>query len=77
MFTLPLKPTIVFLCSMMFIIPLMPSGLYFAEGLVINSIDFIAVEGICFNNCAVGMLDNLPSTMTRTFWFPRKLISPV
>ena len=40
----------------------MPSGSYLADGLVINSTDFMALEGICFNNCAVGILENFVST---------------
>ena len=67
----------VFLCKIILISPLIPSGLYLAEGFVINSIDLIAVEGICFNNCAVGIFDSFPSTMTLTFEFPLRLISPV
>ena len=74
---LPLKPMLVFLCRMILIIPLIPSGLYFAEGLVINSICLMDVEGICFNNWATGTLLNLPSTITRTFSLPLKLILPL
>ena len=55
----------------------MPSGLYFAEGFVISSILFIDVEGICFNNCAAATLVGFPSTKTRTFSFPRRLILPL
>ena len=55
----------------------MPSGLYLADGLVINSILLIEDDGICLSNCSAGILDNLPSTITLTFWLPRKLIDPV
>ncbi len=49
--TLPqLKPTIVFLCNTILIIPLIPSGSYLADGLVINSTDFMALDGICLSN---------------------------
>ena len=51
----------------MLMIPLIPSGLYFADGLVISSIAFIADDG---------MLDSFPSTMTGTFSLPRRLIAP-
>ena len=47
---LPLKPSIVFLYNTILINPLIPSGLYFAEGFVISSIDLMAVEGICFKS---------------------------
>jgi len=60
----------------MLMIPLIPSGLYFADGLVISSIAFIADDGICLSNCAAGMLDSFPSTMTGTFSLPRRLIAP-
>ena len=58
-------------------IPLIPSGLYLAEGLVINSICLIDAEGICCNNCSMETLEGLPSTKTRTLLFPRMLISLV
>ena len=54
----------------------MPSGLYLAEGFVMSSMDLIAEEGICFSNCAAGILEILPSTSTRTFSLPRKLMAP-
>ena len=38
---------------------------------------FIDVDGICFNNWLAGMLVGLPSTKTRTFSLPRKLMLPV
>ncbi|MNE29999.1 hypothetical protein D3C80_1234960 [compost metagenome] len=50
LFILPLKPILAFLFKTIFIIPLIPSGLYLADGLVINSICLIEVEGICCNN---------------------------
>ena len=49
-FMLPLYPELLFLFKITLIIPDIPSGLYFAEGLVINSICFIDDEGICCNN---------------------------
>ena len=76
-FIFPLNPIFVFLCSTILIIPLIPSGLYLADGLVINSMLLIEEDGICFSNCSAGMFDNLPSTITLTFWLPRKLIDPV
>ena len=73
----PLKPIFAFLCKTILMIPLIPSGLYLAEGLVISSMDFMDVDGICFSNWATGTLDNFPSTMTLTLEFPRSEISPV
>ncbi len=46
----PLKPILAFLLSTILMIPLIPSGLYFAEGFVINSTLLIEVDGICCNN---------------------------
>jgi hypothetical protein len=43
---LPLRPILLFLFNTILIIPLIPSGLYFAEGFVINSICLIDDEGI-------------------------------
>jgi hypothetical protein len=42
---LPLRPILLFLFNTILIIPLIPSGLYFAEGFVINSICLIDDEG--------------------------------
>ena len=67
---------IVFFFKRMFIIPLIPSGLYFADGFVINSPLFTVEEGSCFNICAVDKFDGFPSINTRTFSFPLKLIVP-
>ena len=61
----------------MLMMPLMPSGLYLAEGLVINSTFLIAVEGICCKSTAAGTLLGLPSIKIRTFSLPRKLMFPV
>ena len=74
--TLALNPSLAFLCKTMFMIPDIPSGLYLALGLVINSIFLIEVDGICFNNCEASILLGRPSTKTRTFSFPRKDIFP-
>ena len=73
---LPLKPSLLFLCSTMFIIPDIPSGLYLALGFVISSIFLIDVAGICFRSCAGSMFVGLPSTNTLTFEFPRSEILP-
>ena len=56
-------------------IPLFPSGLYFEEGLVINSTCFIDAEGICCNNCPASIFVGFPSIKTLTLLFPRKLNS--
>ena len=58
-------------------IPLMPSGLYFAEGFVMSSICLMDEDGICFSNCATGMFESFPSTITRTFSLPRIESAPV
>ena len=72
----PLKPSLAFLCNTILMIPLIPSGLYLAEGLVINSIVFIEVDGICFRSCAGSILVGLPSIRIRTLEFPRSAILP-
>lgn len=72
---LPLNPPFVFLCKMILIIPLFPSGLYFADGLVINSTCLIEAEGICCNNWVASMFVGFPSINTRTFELPLKLNS--
>ena len=46
---LPLNPSLLFLFKTILIIPLIPSGLYFADGLVINSICLMEADGICCN----------------------------
>ncbi len=74
---LPLKPILLFLFSTILIIPLMPSGLYLAEGLVISSICLIEEEGICCNNWAASILVGFPSIRIFTFEFPLKLIALV
>ena len=73
---LALNPSLAFLFKTMLMIPDIPSGLYLALGLVINSIFLIEVEGICFNNCAASMLLGRPSTRTRTFSLPLNEIFP-
>jgi hypothetical protein len=57
-----------------------PSGLYFAEGLVITSIFSMASAGICSSDIARLALfmrfDGLPLTSTSTFSLPRRLTLP-
>ena len=74
-FNEPLKPSCEFLCKIILMIPLIPSGLYFAEGFVINSICLIEAEGICCNNCSTETFEGFPSISTRTLLFPLMLIS--
>ena len=73
----PLNPSLVLFTSTMFIIPLFPSGLYLADGLVISSMFLIAFDGICCSSCSVGMFVGFPSINTRTFVFPLKDSVPV
>ena len=57
--------------------PLMPSGLYFAEGFVISSICFMDDDGICCNNWVASIFDGFPSIRILTLVFPLRLISLV
>jgi hypothetical protein len=70
----PLKPIVVFFFRIILITPLIPSGLYFAEGFVIRSKLFTEEEGICFNNFEGDKFDGFPSIKTRTLLFPFKLM---
>ena len=58
---LPFNPTLLFFFKTIFMIPAIPSGLYFAEGFVINSIDSIIEEGKVSNKSEELNNDGLPS----------------
>src|SRR6187431_2562537 len=75
--TLPLKPIFAFLFKTILMIPLIPSGLYLADGLVINSICLIEVAGICCNNWDALTVVGLPSTNTLTLELPLRLTALV
>ena len=76
---LPLVPCSLFFFSTILIIPLMPSGSYFAEGLVITSTDSMALAGMPESTPALPaplIPLGLPSIKMVTFPLPRKLILP-
>ena len=72
----PFNPSSLTFFIIILIIPAVPSGSYFAEGLVIISIFLIAFAGICFNKSLALTGDGRPSTKTVKPELPLKVTFP-
>ena len=56
--------------------PAVPSGLYFAEGFVIISIDLIELAAVCCRTSCASIIDGRPSINTVKLPLPLRLTFP-